>query len=119
MKDPESEDKQLVFDVIQKGEPVEGCREKGQMIRVMGQENNLCSNGDMSRSRLHLSRSEKTRLQKSCFLTGTRLIRLLCGMCTEGRHRLLLRASPGGHHFSWPDIPLHQSLHSNHMQPDL
>lgn len=38
MKDFETEKKQIIFDMTEKGEPVKGCIEKGDMFMLMAQE---------------------------------------------------------------------------------
>lgn len=45
MKSLKNEDKYLVFDVVEKREPVEEHKEKrDDVIKVKSQENNLCNN---------------------------------------------------------------------------
>lgn len=43
MEGLESGDKQLMFDELEKGEPVEGHKERDGVVKVMSKENGLCS----------------------------------------------------------------------------
>lgn len=42
MKAVESEDKKRMFDVLKEGDPVEGCKARGDVVKARAQENDLC-----------------------------------------------------------------------------